>query len=54
MSMLRALDPDSTVKGNSSNYPFWPGGLDMPIEEMVSSGGEVEDNKTGAIIIIYS
>lgn len=36
MSMLRAPDPESSIKGSSSNFPFWPGGLDMPQQDDVN------------------
>lgn len=30
-SLQRAPDPSSaSVKGEATNYPFWPGGLDEP------------------------
>lgn len=33
MSMLRAPDPESSIKGNTGNFPFWPGGLDVLLED---------------------
>ena len=36
MSMLRAPDPGSSIKGSTSNFPFWPGGLDPPVEEDIN------------------
>ena len=33
LSMMRDPDPASSVKGSSSNMPFWPGGLDLPEED---------------------
>lgn len=34
-SMKRALaPPDSSFRGSAANYPFWPGGFDLPSSEV--------------------
>lgn len=48
MSMLRAPDPDSGIKGNMGNFPFWPGGLEAPEEEEVAVETQLEvEDRTG-------
>ena len=40
-SMKRALaPPDSSFRGSAANYPFWPGGLDLP--DIVAEQGDDE------------
>ena len=34
-SMRRALDPpEVSFRGSASNFPFWPGGFDLPTVEL--------------------
>lgn len=47
MSMLRPPDPESGLKGSTSNFPFWPGGLDLPSQESVELG---QENLTGTVL----
>ena len=30
MSLSRSVEPGQSVRGSSTNFPFWPGGLDEP------------------------
>ncbi|GCB72592.1 hypothetical protein scyTo_0002073 [Scyliorhinus torazame] len=36
--------PTQTVRGSSTNYPFWPGGMDEPSLDMIKSMGEFEES----------
>ena len=53
MSMLRAPDPESSIKGSSSNIPFWPGGLELPANEDVNLAEEEWTGTKAASFIFY-
>ncbi|XP_041069020.1 helicase SKI2W isoform X2 [Carcharodon carcharias] len=36
--------PTQSVRGSSTNYPFWPGGMDEPSLDMIKSMGEFEES----------
>ncbi|XP_078063983.1 superkiller complex protein 2, partial [Mustelus asterias] len=36
--------PTQSVRGSSTNYPFWPGGMDEPSLDMIKSVGEFEES----------
>ena len=42
-SMQRSLaPPDSSFRGSASNYPFWPGGFDLPQVEVDEDSEELD------------
>ncbi|XP_064407997.1 superkiller complex protein 2 isoform X2 [Latimeria chalumnae] len=36
--------PSEALRGSSTNYPFWPGGMDEPSLDFIRSKGELEEN----------
>ncbi|XP_020373916.1 helicase SKI2W [Rhincodon typus] len=36
--------PSQSVRGSSTNYPFWPGGMDEPSLDTIKSKGEFEES----------
>lgn len=55
--MQRAPGPlEDAVRGNSSNYPFWPGGLDEPSAAVLAfdEGLDKLDFENGNKLILTS
>ncbi|XP_067829841.1 helicase SKI2W, partial [Heptranchias perlo] len=45
LSLQRPPGPlAESVRGSSTNYPFWPGGMDEPSLDMIQSVGEFEEH----------
>ena len=53
MSMLRAPAPESSIKGSSSNIPFWPGGLELPDNNDVNLAEEEWTGTKTASFTLY-